>query len=83
MAGSWGHMTTDDGRLCNPFTFHDMLENGGDVYEAAEECFGMVHWLAEQLAQANPGNLTRYEVIEDAVEHSREGVTLGGRQPSR
>jgi hypothetical protein len=81
MAGSWGHMTTETGQLANPAHFHDMLDTGGDVYEAALQCFGMVNWLAEQLAQASPGNLNRYEAIEDAIAHSREGAALGGVEP--
>lgn len=35
MAGSYNHVTTDDGRLRTE-TFADLIENLGDAYEAVE-----------------------------------------------
>lgn len=35
-------MTTRKGKLRNNATFCGMIENPGDAYEAAEECYGMV-----------------------------------------
>lgn len=46
MAGSYGHCVDDSGRLFNPFDLSQMIENGGDVYEAVEQLFGMVWYLA-------------------------------------
>ena len=42
MAGSYGHVTDDDGA----FIGADLLENGGDVFEAVEEMYGMIWYLA-------------------------------------
>lgn len=50
MAGSWRHMTTKSGKLRSNESFTAMIENLGDAYEAAEECYGMVWYLAAQLA---------------------------------
>lgn len=47
MAGSWGHITDDQGRFRGLGT----VENLGDAYEALEECYGMVWLLASQLEQ--------------------------------
>jgi hypothetical protein len=86
MAGSWKHMITDDGRLRNNETFNGMLENGGDCYEAAEECYGMVHYLADQMAQMTRvgGGMfvarSAGELIEEARENYAHGVRLGGVQ---
>jgi hypothetical protein len=85
MAGSWGHMTTDKVKFRNVETFHQMLENGGDVYEAAEECFGMVWYLAESLSVIG-GNGSRQDMLEWialAEDHYRDGLRLGGVQKER
>lgn len=79
MAGSFRHMTTPGKQLLNNENFHDMLENGGDVYEAAEECFGMIWWLADQLVTAFPGT-TRETWIDMAVTNHQDGLELGGQQ---
>ena len=64
MAGSWRHMTTKSGKLRSNASFTGMIENLGDAYEAAEECYGMIWFLAEQLASVLdppdiPGSLDR------------------------
>jgi hypothetical protein len=81
MAGSWRHMTTGSGRLRNNESFCDMIENLGDAYEAAEECFGMVQYLAEQIAVET--NADRGQVIAGAQEHYKDGLKLGGVQRDR
>jgi hypothetical protein len=88
-------MTTESGKLRNVATFHGMLDTGGDVYEAAEECYGMVQWLARQLAearralfiietqgqlQADPADTVTRELIRDAQEHYKDGLAIGGVQ---
>lgn len=86
MAGSWNHMTTGDGRFRNNESFNGMLENGGDCYEAAEECFGMVQYLADAMAgitQVGGGMFvprTRAELINEARENYRHGLRVGGVQ---
>lgn len=83
MAGSWRHMTTDDGKLLDNEGFVQMIENLGDAYEAAEECFGMIWWLAQHRARLRYATteVTReqiMDVIESAREHYTDGVVLGG-----
>jgi hypothetical protein len=82
MAGSWRHMTTGSGRLRNNESFCDMIENLGDAYEAAEECFGMVQYLAQVLVDNMPGT-SRGSWIAQAERHYKEGLELGGVQRSR
>lgn len=42
MAGSYGHITNSKGQ----FVGVELLENGGDTYEACEELYGMIWFLA-------------------------------------
>lgn len=84
MAGSWDHITTDDGKFRN-VTFAQLIENLGDAHEAAEECYGMVWWLADQLAavlRTLPGNvpIPVPELIRTAQDHYRDGLRLGGTE---
>lgn len=81
MAGSWQHMTTRQGKLLNNERFCGMIENLGDAYEAAEECFGMIWWLASELAELT--GASRRDIIAEAEGHYRDGLRLGGVQPSR
>lgn len=87
MAGSWSHMTTDDGKLRETESFHGMLEDGGDVYEAAEECFGMIWWMAKEidrlLNEGQPLAPDRTDlslIISTAVHNYKTGLVLGGVQ---
>jgi hypothetical protein len=55
MAGSYNHVVTDKGKLRNPQQVCGMLETrSGDVYEAVEEMYGMIWWLAGRLSSGNP-----------------------------
>jgi hypothetical protein len=49
MAGSYNHIVTDTGSLRNHESFGDLIENGGDAYEMAEEMYGMIWYLASHL----------------------------------
>lgn len=89
MAGSFGHMTNDDGTPYDrDYGYGSMLENGGDVTGALEECYGMIWWLAEALAYRDMDPATRMAAgraprdqvmvyIERAQSTYREGVRLG------
>ena len=85
MAGSWDHITTDDGKFRSQ-TFTDLIENLGDAHEAAEECFGMVQYLADRLALAsgaggrNSVAADRRRFIREAEKHYKDGVALGGTE---
>lgn len=45
MAGSYNHVTDENGQLRGE-SFTDMIENLGDAYEAIEEMYGMIWFLA-------------------------------------
>lgn len=89
MAGSWGHMTNDDGTPYDRgYGYGSMLENGGDITEALEECYGMIWWLAEALAYRDEDPATRQalgrvprERVLPHIERARasylEGVRMG------
>lgn len=50
MAGSYKHVITKSGKLNTPKRVCGMLEcSSGDVYEAVEEMYGMIWWLAQKL----------------------------------
>jgi len=91
MAGSWRHMTTSKGRLRNSETFCGRIENGGDAYEAAEECYGMIWWLARTVAGLREDDFggperTRdgmLDIIAEAEANYRDGLKLGGVQRDR
>lgn len=72
MAGSWKHTVTDDGKLYAPADLNAMLETGGDVYEYAEEAYGMVWWLAEVMS-TEAGQDAAYWV-EEARKHYKQGL---------
>lgn len=67
MAGSWKHVVEDDGTFISSENFPNMIENLGDAYEALEECYGMIVWLAN-------GDEAR---IQDAHEHWKQGLDFG------
>lgn len=55
MAGSYNHATTGKGKLRNPETFSQMVENLGDAYETVEEMYGMIWYLALRLEAMGGG----------------------------
>jgi hypothetical protein len=78
MAGSWQHMTTKNGRLLSNERFVQMIENLGDAYEAAEECYGMVQWLAARVMRSTDPAEHRRLVIKEAQRFHKEGLRIGG-----
>lgn len=76
MAGSWNHtVDRETGKLLSNVDLVGMLENGGDVYEYAEEVYGMVWWLADRLSLQLPGK-TAAGWIEEARQNYRQGLAL-------
>lgn len=84
MAGSYSHCVGDDGKLLPPEELCSMLEcTSGDVYEAIEEMYGMIWYLAENYArsleeaQGEPeGTHSTEGMVEDARKQYRDGITV-------
>lgn len=85
MAGSYNHIVTDDGNLAPNKHVASMLENGGDVFEAVEEMYGMIWYLTHHLVTPDNGTgeegLTNYRirmkaVVEEARQHYKEGLII-------
>lgn len=85
MAGSYKHVVTDDGNLGSSEHVVSMLENGGDVFEAVEEMYGMIWYLASYLVQLDDGvaeeavalyRQRMKSVVEEARQHYKEGLTI-------
>jgi hypothetical protein len=85
MAGSWNHVVNVDG---TPYEgecgMGDLLENGGDINEAVEEMYGMIWYLAREVAllraRAYPLRPPRSSVIfeiQHAQANYKKGVILG------
>lgn len=83
MAGSYNHVVTEQGNLCSNEMVVDMLENGGDVFEAVEEMYGMVWFLAHQSVAGHVPlehlDSLQYakESMKDVVETARQNYTRG------
>jgi hypothetical protein len=79
MAGSWNHMVTEAGE----FQGTRLLDNLGDCYEALEECYGMVWWLARDgdasaaLTSPQDQRTSALARIEDARQHYKDGLEMG------
>lgn len=71
MAGSWNHtVDRETGKLLAPRDVQGMLECvSGDVSEYVEDVYGMVWWLATELAEAKGD---RYEMGLTAAEYIAE-----------
>lgn len=76
MAGSYNHCIDEDGNLLDNERLVDMLENGGDVYEAVEELYGMIWWLADQ---ASFGNELK-TMVDNARQSYIEGLAIARRE---
>lgn len=87
MAGSYSHCVGDDGKLLPPEELCSMLEcTSGDVYEAIEEMYGMIWYLAtfadmgvQRAARtpwhevvSDPGKIGK--LVEQARQRYRDGI---------
>ena len=72
MAGSWNHALDDDGSLLDSEDLAGMLENGGDVWEFAEQVYGMVWVLASTISTTV--ELDPEDIIESARENYKQGL---------
>jgi hypothetical protein len=71
MAGSYGHVVRKDGNLHSNKVVAEMLENGGDVFEAVEEMYGMIWFLACTHAYQDPK-----AAVQDARRQYQEGLKM-------
>lgn len=76
MAGSYNHVVTDDGNLGSNEFVVGMLENGGDVYEAVEEMYGMIWWLAGWLATGDNRAQEMREAVAQAERNYEAGLAM-------
>lgn len=72
MAGSYLHVVDSQGRLKSPTDLNQSLENGGDVYEAVEEMYGMIWMLARVAADGDSAEAT--EMVENVRRLYRTGL---------
>lgn len=83
MAGSYNHVVTDDGNLDSNERVTSMLENGGDVFEAVEELYGMIWILAKQrvgefdLQTSEAYRKSQADAMKELVEWARENYQAG------
>lgn len=78
MAGSFGHITDDEAH----FIGMRLIENLGDAHEALEECYGMIWWLANEVAgyyhdQDEPTRDEALAFVRMAQENHEEGLEIG------
>lgn len=71
MAGSYNHVITDQGNLRSNESFLNSIENLGDAYEAVEEMYGMIWWLAAEADAADPAAW-----VEEARKHYKDGIEV-------
>lgn len=72
MDGSWNHAMGYDGALPDSEELAGMLENGGDVWEFAEQAYGMI-WLLARTSSV-VFDLDPEAVIEMARENYKQGL---------
>lgn len=87
MAGSYNHCVTNKGNLMSNdrmMISGAMIENLGDAYEAIEEMFGMIWYLACKLdgpvdneSLSHEERLVKYNEVKLAVEEARENYAQG------
>ena len=76
MAGSYNHITTEDGSLASPRRMLTILDNGGDVFETIEQMYGMIWYLANGY-YVEPGHKTDPRLmVVDAIMHYKEGLSM-------
>lgn len=72
MAGSYNHCVDDKGNLRTNDELVESIENLGDAFEAIEEMYGMIWWLAYNTNSMLPAKLR----VELARRSFAEGLIL-------
>lgn len=80
MAGSYNHCINDRGHLLDNdrmMISGGMIENLGDAYEAIEEMYGMIWFLAAMAeSQTDMSNLSPAQMVELARKNYQRGLRL-------
>lgn len=76
MAGSYNHVVDKDGKLLETEELLGMLDtHSGDVYEFAEEAYGMIWYLATTISPiADPEGLHARALVETARRNYKLGL---------
>jgi hypothetical protein len=82
MAGSYRHVTTDDGNLVSPDRIGIAAENLGDAYETIEEMYGMI-WELASMAGDSPEGLARARVLVERARQNYKGGLAYARLANR
>lgn len=75
MAGSYNHVIANTGNLGSNEFVVDMLENGGDVFEAVEEMYGMIWWLASFAREFDQPDRVK-ALVEEARLNYKQGLEV-------
>ena len=78
MAGSYNHVVTKDGNLKSNERIAESLENGGDVFEAVEEMYGMI-WFLAHLGVAPHVSIEQFESLQFSRESVKDMVETARR----
>lgn len=83
MAGSYNAVVTKNGNLKSNESLIESLETGGDTFEAVEELYGMI-WFLAWMAVAPHLDINQFksleyarEMVKDLVEHARQNYDSG------
>jgi hypothetical protein len=79
MAGSYNHIITKQGNLVSNETFVQQIENLGDAYEAVEEMYGMI-WF---LAHSEDSCVDPQAAVEAARQNYEAGLQLARETPNK
>jgi len=74
MSGSYLHCVDESGALLSNQELNWSIENGGDVYEAVEQMYGMIWWLAGHDGALTPFGMAAY--VEKARLNYEIGLSL-------
>lgn len=75
MAGSYNHVVKEDGNLESNEVVVDMLETGGDVFEAVEEMYGMIWYLANLVSPYAESTYVK-RLVENARLNYKQGLEI-------
>ncbi len=78
MAGSYDHITDEDGGLIEPREILNRLDAGGDLVECIEQLYGMIWFLANDgMTERNVLEKNEDQVRADLVKHAKHNYDEG------